>query len=82
MKLHLENGNTVTLDAPENSADNRYIGSMYVNGHVYDRNYLTHDDLMKGAYVNYRMISEPNTERGATPSSFPYSVSTELTSPR
>lgn len=81
MKLHLENGNTVTLDAPDNSADNRYIGAMSVNGSVYDKNYVTHGDLMDGARITYKMVSEPDTVRGTAPSSFPYSFSTELSVP-
>ena len=40
VSLHFPNGNTLTIDAPENSASNCYIGHMTFNGQPYDRNYV------------------------------------------
>ena len=33
----------------DNSKANRYVSDIELNGKKYTRNYLTHDDLMKGA---------------------------------
>ncbi len=78
MKIKLENGKTVTISAPDNSDENRYISSMTLNGQNLDRNYLTHDELNSGASVNFRMGAEPNVNRGVSADSRPYSFSKEI----
>ena len=50
-KLHLENGKTVTIKAENNQLDNRYIKEMKVNGKSQTRNFLTHDQLIKGCLL-------------------------------
>lgn len=76
--IHLENGNTVTIDAPDNSDDNRYVGSMTLDGKLYDRNYLTQDDLKKGAEIRFNMQSTPSYTRGIKAEDAPYSFTDEL----
>ena len=76
-RLNLENGNTVTINAPANSDDNRYISKMNVNGKNYDRNYITHNDMTSGMIIDYTMSSDANKLRGITDSSRPYSFSEE-----
>jgi len=75
--LHLENGNKVMIKAPENSDKNRYIESMELNGKNYTKNYLSHEKLMKGATLDFKMSSEPNMQRGIKKEDFPYSLSNE-----
>lgn len=75
VKLHLENGKTVTINAKDNSMDNRYIQQMTLNGASYNKNYLTHDDLTSGATINFEMGSKPNRSRGTAADSAPYSFS-------
>ncbi len=75
--LTLENGKQVLIQAPKNSADNRYVNSLRVNGRVYDKNWVGHFDLMKGATLDFDMTEKPNTSRGAAKESFPYSFSNE-----
>ncbi len=76
--LHLENGNKVTISAPDNSPTNRYVDAIRINGAAYDRNYFTHSDLMGGAHISYDMAEKPNISRGSQPHSFPYSFTNEL----
>ena len=78
MKLHLENGKTVTISAPNNGDDKRYISSMTLNGKEYTKNYLTHQDLMNGAAISFKMDAKPNQQRGTKESDFPYSFSNEF----
>lgn len=75
VKLHLENGKTVTIEAANNSFENRYIKTMKVNGKNYIRNYLTHDQLMKGIKIQYQMDAVPNKMRGINEADAPYSFS-------
>ena len=76
-KLHLENGKTITIKADNNQLDNRYIKEMKVNGKSQTRNFLTHDQLIKGANIQFQMSSVPNKQRGTTEKDVPYSLSFE-----
>ncbi len=76
--LKLENGREVVLNAPANSAENKYIDAVTFNGREYTRNWLSHSELMKGVQIEFKMASEPNQKRGTTPRDFPYSFSSEL----
>ena len=78
MKLHLENGKTVTISAPNNGDDKRYISSMTLNGKDHTKNYVTHEDLMNGASITFKMDSKPNELRGTKETDFPYSFSNEF----
>ncbi len=76
--LHLENGNTMTIDAVGNSRSNRYIDSITLNGKPYTKNYLTHADIMKGGSIVCAMSAEPNRSRGTQEADFPYSFTNEI----
>ncbi|WP_266202388.1 GH92 family glycosyl hydrolase [Pontibacter kalidii] len=75
--LKLENGKEVVINAPQNSDENRYIQSMRLNGKAYDKNWLSHSELMKGASIEADMAATPNKERGTKEDAFPYSMSRE-----
>jgi predicted alpha-1,2-mannosidase len=75
--ISLENGKTVVINAPTNSADNRYVESVKFNGVSYDKNWLSHTGLQKGAVIDFKMSATPNKTRGTKESSFPYSFSTD-----
>jgi len=77
VKLHLENGKTITIKADNNQLDNRYVKEMKVNGKSHTRNYLTHDQLVKGANIQFQMSPVPNKQRGTTEKDVPYSLSFE-----
>lgn len=76
-KLHLENGKTVTIKSDNNQPDHCYIKEMKVNGKPYSRNYLTHDQLTRGANIQFRMSTVPDKQRGTTEKDAPYSLSFE-----
>ena len=75
--LKLENGNSVTINAPLNSSENFYIGAMRLNGRDYSHNFLRHDELMRGATIDFLMDSVPNKNRGVESVDAPYSFSRE-----
>ena len=75
--LHFENGNTLFIQAPENSEKNLYIESMTVNGQNYTRNYVTHSMLQQGGRIEISMGDEPNRHRGISADDAPYSFSKE-----
>lgn len=74
MKVSLPNGNTIVIKAPKVSSKNRYIQSIKVNGKAYSKLYFTHDQLTKGAVIEFAMGSKPNKKRGLAPTDKPYSM--------
>ena len=75
--LKLDNGKEIILNAPNNNTENRYLESLKMNGKEYSHNWLKHDELMKGAVLNFEMSPAPNTHRGISKEDFPYSLSNE-----
>ncbi len=75
--LQLENGNTLTINAPENGRETRYVQGLRLNGEAYDKNYLDHATLLEGATLDFDMGPEPNRQRGTSPSAYPFSLSTD-----
>lgn len=75
--LHLENGKKLAITASDNSTVNKYIQSVKLGGKSYSKNYFTHDDIMKGGKIEFRMGDKPNTSRGTDEADFPYSFSNE-----
>ena len=75
VEIELENEEKITIKASNNSEETRYINEMQLNGKIYTKNYLTHDDLKDGANIEYKMSSEPNKNRGINKEDFPYSFS-------
>src|SRR5690606_12823261 len=49
----LENGEKVIINAPNNSAENKYIQSFKLNGKTDNKNWITHSDLLKGAVLDF-----------------------------
>jgi predicted alpha-1,2-mannosidase len=77
VKLNLANGKNIVINARNNDIDNRYINSVTLNGKVYIKNYLTHEDLLKGGVINFNMSLKPNKQRNIRSDSYPYSFSSE-----
>ncbi len=75
--LHFENGNSLVIDAPNNSKKNFYVNSMNVNGADYTKNYLRHENLLKGGTISVEMSNQPNQNRGTKEEDMPYSFSKE-----
>ncbi|MBC6991803.1 GH92 family glycosyl hydrolase [Hymenobacter sp. BT491] len=73
--LRLENGKEIVFNAPANSDANRYIRDVAVNGQPYAHNWLSNNELQKGATVDFDMAATPNTSRGTKVEDAPYSFS-------
>lgn len=74
IRLRLENGNILEIKAPGVSSRNRYVKSVKFNGGPYDKMYLTHDQLMRGGILEFRMGPSPDRRRGAAVAGKPYSL--------
>ncbi len=73
--LHLMNGNDLSINAPNNSAKNVFIGSVLRNGLEYTPTYFNHLDLLRGGNITFNMQDSANKQRGANPDDAPYSFS-------
>jgi predicted alpha-1,2-mannosidase len=75
--INLENGKTITINALNNSADNKYVNSLSIDGKPYTNNWVSHKALLNGAELNFDMIATPNKVRGTKDADVPYSMSNE-----
>lgn len=58
-KVHLENGNTLTIHADTDNPANRYIQRIMMNGQPYPHYYLEHEQLKAGAMIDFTMSDRP-----------------------
>ena len=75
--LHLPSGKDIVLNAPKNSDQNRYLNRLTLNGKTYDKTYLSHEELLKGATLDFDMSATPNKTRGTKVNDAPYSFSSK-----
>jgi predicted alpha-1,2-mannosidase len=72
--LHLPNGNTFTITAANNSAENVYVQSRQINGADYSKTFIPHATLTRGGEMQLEMSSSPN-RRSLSNNELPYSAS-------
>ena len=53
--LHLADGKTFTILAEGLSEEHKYIDSITLNGKPYTKNYITHEDILRGGTLVYKM---------------------------
>ena len=74
LKLTLPNGKVLEIKAEGVSDKNRYVRSLKWNGEAYDKLYITHEDLMQGGVLEFKMSASPNKRRGQKAEDKPYSL--------
>lgn len=78
IKVKLENGKTIQIEAPGNNRETRYVNDVKINGKSVTRTWFEHDELTKGARIQFQMTTKPNTKRGTSEKDAPYSFTSEL----
>lgn len=73
--LTLPDGKLFVIRTEGNGPRCPYIRQAMLNGEELTRNYLTHDELLRGGELVLRMDSVPNTVRGTQADDLPYSYS-------
>jgi predicted alpha-1,2-mannosidase len=53
--LNLANGKNFTVIAEGLSEENKYVESITLNGKPYDKNYITHEDILNGGTLIFKM---------------------------
>ncbi len=77
VRVKLENGKTIQIQAPGNNGDTRYVNDVKVNGKSVTRTWLGHDELTAGARIQFQMSSKPNKKRGTLDKDAPYSFTAD-----
>lgn len=62
--IHLENGNHFTIESVDNFPENIYIQSVELNGKAYPHTSITHQDIINGGTLKFRMGNKPNYRYG------------------
>jgi predicted alpha-1,2-mannosidase len=72
--ISLAGGKTLTIEAKNNSAANKYIQRVVRNGKPYSKSYITHQDLLQGGSLVLEMGSKPSPTWGVASQDRPRSV--------
>lgn len=64
VKIHLENGKTFTVEARRQAPGDIYVQSVTLNGQHLDAPWITHDDILRGGVLSFRMGPLPNEHWG------------------
>ena len=51
----MENGKKIQIHVNRTSADARFISSVLVNGQKLDRSWISHDEIVNGAVIEYTL---------------------------
>ncbi len=75
VEFTLNNGNTFTIIAKNNSDNNRYIQKAILNGKELKRTFIKHSEITKGGVLEFTMSNKPNKAWGSNPGDYPPSMS-------
>jgi predicted alpha-1,2-mannosidase len=59
-EIHLENGKMFRVTTRNGGADNVFIQKITLNGKVYEKTYITHQEIMAGGVLEFTMGPKPN----------------------
>jgi putative alpha-1,2-mannosidase len=68
---------TFEMTATDNEYDNYFIQNASLNGQPLDRPFITHDEIMNGARLSFKMGESPNKSWASDLNNAPYSMSKE-----
>lgn len=75
--IRLDNDKTFTVEADNVSGKNIYIQSVRLNGKSLNNSYITHNDIVNGGTLVFKMGSKPNRKWASSPENAPYSMSSK-----
>ncbi len=73
--LQLPNDKKLEIISNNNTDKAFYVKNITLNSSDYNKNFISHDNLLKGGELIFEMDSTPNKSRGVKPESFPPSMS-------
>jgi predicted alpha-1,2-mannosidase len=73
--IKLASGNNFTMEAQNLTETNIYIQSATLNGEPLTRSYITHEEILNGSILIFKMGDQPNKALWSNPEAAPYSMS-------
>ena len=73
-KIHLSNGQVLDINTHDNKDHFNFVDQIHLNGSIYDKLYFKHDDLIKGAQIDFTLNFLPKQKHYPL-ADRPYSVS-------
>nr|WP_299382843.1 GH92 family glycosyl hydrolase [Allomuricauda sp.] len=73
--LHLQNGNSFTIEAKNNGKGHPFVQSAQLNSTAFDNTWISTETVQNGGKLEFSLGSEPNKEWGISEASAPYSLS-------
>jgi predicted alpha-1,2-mannosidase len=73
--ITLEDGKKFVIEAKGNNKENVYIQTATLNGKTFDRNWLSHQDIINGGTLQFTMGETPAMNRGVAEEAKPFSLS-------
>ncbi|HLO58678.1 MAG TPA: glycoside hydrolase family 92 protein, partial [Bacteroidales bacterium] len=75
VKINLENGKQVEINATNNSPANRYVQQIRLNGKSYGRVWFDHNEMLKGCKIDFSMSATAQKSWLSGDEGLPYSFS-------
>ena len=72
--LHLPNGKTFRISTEGLSDSNQYVAAVTLNGQPLEHSFITHQQIMAGGELHFRMSATPNKTWASAPGARPYSM--------
>ncbi|CAN5522072.1 GH92 family glycosyl hydrolase [soil metagenome] len=72
--VSFQNGKQLTIQAPANSAGNRFVQSVTLNNKPWANHWLSHETLQQGGALFFKMGAKPVTGKKITREQEPYSM--------
>ncbi len=69
--IHLHDGKVFKIVCRNNSAKNKYIQNIKLNGQPWHKIWISHADIVKGGELDLEMGDTPNKQLGSSPADFP-----------
>ena len=73
IQINMENGNTFVIKAEDVSDKNIFIQSATLNGKPFNKSYLTHNQIITGGEIVFKMGEKPNKSWGTGDGNIPVS---------
>lgn len=73
--FNMGNGKEFVIKATDFAEDHLYVKLVKLNGKIYDKTFLKHEDMLNGGTLEFVMSNKPNKKWGIKPHTWPHSMS-------
>ena len=74
-EIDLGNGSRFVIVAENQAPDHVYVREVRLDGVRLERNFITHEEVVRGGELRFVMSDQPNRQWGTGPEATPYSMS-------